>query len=57
VTFVVIKIHGKHDGMNCFVVSADFLKQRNRNNAVIENARIKSALFRLPLVLVDQMQP
>src|SRR4029077_12458610 len=39
--FTVIKIHIDDDCMNLIVVFLDFLKQWNRNNAAIENSRIK----------------
>ena len=39
--FIVVKIHIDDDRVNLILVLADCLKQRNRNNAAIENPRIK----------------
>src|SRR6516164_2180751 len=38
---MVIKVHIDDDGMNLIVVFVDFLQKRNRNNAAVENPRIK----------------
>ena len=56
-TFIVIKIHIDDDGVNLIVVFLDFLQQRNRNNAAIENPRIKPLYSVFLLPLADQMQP
>src|SRR6266540_266169 len=49
-TFIVIKVHIDDDRTNLLLVFVDFLKQRNRNNAAIENSRIKPlySVFLLP---------
>ena len=49
-TFIVVKIHIDDDRVNLILVLADCLKQRNGNNAAIENPRIKPlySVFLLP---------
>ena len=49
-TFIVVKIHIDDDRVNLILVLADCLKQRNGNNAAIENPRIKPlySVFFLP---------